>query len=252
MYRYILLILYQTYADLRTEARRTYAGFLWWFAEPLLHMAVYYLVFAVLMQRGEANFVPFLLIGLVVWRWFHVSLMQGGMAISSNKRLMQQLYMPKVIFPSVSILSNAIKFGFTLTMLLLFLWVYGLLPTVHYFALPILLAVQMLLIMGCTYIAASIMPLVPDLRIMLDNALRAVMFVSGLFFSGDIVPESLKPWFYANPMAVMLESYRDVLLHGQWPHWERLAWIVLASMAGIVLGRRLLRHFDYSYPKVMM
>lgn len=252
MYRYILLILYQTYADLRTEARRTYAGFVWWFVEPLLHMAVYYLVFAVLMQRGKADFVPFLLIGLVVWRWFHVSLMQGGMAIPSNKRLMQQLYMPKVIFPSVSILSNAIKFGFTLAMLLLFLWVYGLLPTVHYFALPVLLAVQLLLIMSCTYIAASIMPLLPDLRIMLDNALRAVMFVSGLFFAGDIVPEHLKPWFYANPMAVMLESYRDVLLHGQWPHWERLGWIALVSLVAIMIGRRLLRYFDYSYPKVMM
>lgn len=252
MYRYILLILYQTYADLRTEARRTYAGFGWWFVEPLLHMAVYYLVFAVLMQRGEENFVPFLLIGLVTWRWFHVSLMQGGMAISSNKRLMQQLYMPKVIFPSVSMLSNAIKFGFTLAMLLFFLWAYGLLPTVHYLALPALLTVQMLLIMGCTYIAASLMPLLPDLRIMLDNALRAVMFVSGLFFSGDIVPEALKPWFYANPMAVLLESYRDVLLHGQWPHWERLSWIVLASLLAIALGRKLLRHFDYSYAKVMM
>lgn len=252
MYRYFLLTLYKTYADLRAESRRTHAGFLWWIVEPLLHMAVYYLVFAVLMQRGGENFVPFLLIGLVIWRWFHVSLMQGGSAISANKRLMQQLYIRKLLFPSASILGNGIKFLFTLGVLLVFLWVYGLLPTVHYLAIPLLLAVQGLLIVGCTFVLAAITPFLPDLRIMLDNALRAVMFLSGIFFSGDIVPQHLKFWFYLNPMAALLESWRNVLMHDAWPMWGHMAGISLFGLVLLFAGSLLIRRFDYSYPKVMM
>ncbi|MCH2547495.1 MAG: ABC transporter permease [Alphaproteobacteria bacterium] len=252
MYRYFLLTLYKTYADLRAESQRTHAGFIWWIVEPLLHMAVYYLVFAVLMRRGGEDFVPFLLVGLVTWRWFHVSLMQGSNAISGNKRLMQQLYIFKLLFPTVTILSNAIKFLFTLAILLVFLWIYGLLPSIHYTALPVLLVVQLLFISGCTYIAAAILPFMPDLRIMLDNALRAMMFLSGIFFAGSIVPEHLQFWFYLNPMAVLLESYRNILMYEQWPMWEHLAAISVVSMAMIAVGIRLTRRYDYSYPKLMM
>lgn len=252
MYRYFLLTLYKTYADLRAESQRTYAGFLWWFVEPLLLMAVYYLVFAVLMHRGEADFVPFLLIGLVCWRWFHVSLMQGANSITNNKRLMQQLHIQKLLFPSSSILGNCIKLLFTLSILLIFLWVYGLLPTIHYLAFPVIMAVQLLFILGCTFITAAILPFLPDLRIMLDNALRAIMFLSGIFFSGDIIPEPLKMWFYLNPMAVFIESWRDVLMHDSWPMWGHLGGIALLSIAMIFVGSRLIRHFDYSYPKLML
>lgn len=252
MYRYFLLTLYKTYADLRAESRSTHAGFLWWIIEPLLHMAVYYLVFAVLMQRGGEDFVPFLLVGLVTWRWFHVSLMQGSNAISGNKRLMQQLYITKLLFPAVSMLGNAIKFLFTLLILFVFLWLYGMMPTAQYVALPALLAVQMLFILGCTFVAAAVIPFVPDLRMVLDNALRAMMFLSGIFFSGDIVPESLKVWFYLNPMAVLLESYRAVLMHDEPPMWGHLGGIAIVSVALISVGIKLTRRFDYSYPKLMM
>lgn len=251
MKQYLLLILYQTYADLRAEAKRTYAGFLWWFAEPLLHMVIYYLVFAVILQRGTADFVPFLLIGLVAWRWFHVSLMQGGMSILNGRRVMQQIYLPKTIFPSVNLLVNAVKFSITLIILLLFLWVYGLLPTAYYLALPLVLATQMLLIMGAVYVCAAVMPFLPDLRILIDNGLRALMFVSGIFFAGNTVPEHLQVYFYLNPMAVIIEAYRNVLMGGHWPHWEGLAYVAMVGVMGILIGRKLIARYDYSYPKVM-
>lgn len=250
MNRQQLLILYQAYADLRAEAKRTYAGFIWWFAEPLLHMVIYYLVFALILHRGTEDFVPFLLIGLVSWRWFQVSLMQGSMSILHGRRIMQQIYLPKTIFPSVNILTNAVKASMTLLVLLVFLWVYGLLPTLYYLALPAIIGAQLVLIMGGVYLCAAVLPFLPDLRILIDNALRALMFVSGIFFAGSAVPEQWQFWFYLNPMAVIIESYRDVLMSGQWPHWERLVYVVALGMAALIVGKALIRRFDYHYPKV--
>lgn len=245
------LILYQAHANLREETRRTHGGMLWWFVEPVLHMVIYYFVFAVVFQRGTEDFVPFLLIGLVVWRWFQVSFMQGSTSIIQNQRLMQQLYLPKGIFPSVSILTNVCKFGFTLAILLGFLWAYGLLPGVHYMALPLVLGVQLVFIMGCVYVAAAILPFVPDVKIILENALRALMFLSGIFYSGQMVPEHLQFYFYLNPMAVMIEAFRDVLLHAQWPDLGQLGYVLALGLLGMAVGTRLIRRFDFSYPKVL-
>ena len=64
------LIAYKTYADLRAEAERTYLGVVWWFLDPLIHISIYYFVFSVIMSRGTENFIAFLAVGVIVWRWF--------------------------------------------------------------------------------------------------------------------------------------------------------------------------------------
>ncbi|MEZ5582911.1 MAG: hypothetical protein R3F37_09200 [Candidatus Competibacteraceae bacterium] len=38
--RYIELIIYKTYADLRTETEKTYIGFFWWVIDPIMYMCV--------------------------------------------------------------------------------------------------------------------------------------------------------------------------------------------------------------------
>lgn len=248
---YLQLLLYKTYADLKSESQRTYAGFFWWFAEPVISMAIYYVVFVKFFHHNEANYVPFLLVGLVIWRWFHVCLSQGASAILNGRRLLLQLYVPKHLFHNVVILGNSYKFLFSLAVLLLFLWVYGLPPTHYYLALPLVLIIQLMFIMACTGIAAALTPFLPDLKIVIDNLLRGVMFLSGVFYAGSIIPEKYQFYFYLNPMAVFIESYRNILIDGTWPHWERLTWITVASMAGIAFGRHLLSRFDYSYPKVV-
>lgn len=249
---YIELIFFKTYADLRAEAARTYINFLWWIIEPLLYMGVFYIVFGLLFQRGQGDFVPFLLCGLVTWKWFDSSLRNGAVAITANTGLMQQVYLPKIIFPSITILTNTIKFAFVLAMLLVFLQWYGATIGACYLALPLVLGAQLLLIAACTYAAAAIVPLLPDIKLLIDNGLTLLFFLSGIFFSGDTIPERYQFYFYLNPMAFLIDSYRTILLDNQWPDWQGLSWISLASLMGIYMGHRLLTRFDRIYPRTLL
>jgi lipopolysaccharide transport system permease protein len=249
---YLELILFKTYADLRAEAARTYINFLWWIIEPTLYMIVFYIVFGLLFERGEGDFVPFLLCGLTVWKWFDSTLRSGSVAIIANKGLMQQVYLPKIVFPSITIVTNTFKFIFILMILLLFLWCYGSGISPFYLALPIVFGIQLLLISACTYLAAAVVPLLPDIKLLLDNGLTLMFFMSGIFFSGDTIPEHYQFYFYLNPMASLIESYRTVLLDNQWPDWQSLGWIFLGSLAGIYWGHRLLARFDRVYPRTLL
>ena len=100
------IILYRTYAELKSEAQRTYIGVLWWILEPVLFMLIFYFVFAVLLQRGTENFVPFLLIGLAPWHWFQATVMQCSGSITANRGLIQQVYVPNYVFPTVVVLAS--------------------------------------------------------------------------------------------------------------------------------------------------
>lgn len=250
---YFDLLIYKTYADLKSEASQTYLSFLWWILEPVLYMTVFYVVFGLLFQRGGTgiDFIPFLLCGLTVWKWFDSTVRAGANSIRANAGLMRQVYLPKILFPTITILQNSLKFIIILTILLVFLQIYGKGIGIAYLALPLLIIVELMLIAACTYILAAVVPFLPDIAQFIGNGLVMLMFMSGIFFSGESVPPAYQPYFYLNPMANLVESYRGILLLDEWPDWQPLAWIACLSSVVIWIAYRLMFRFDRIYPKLV-
>jgi len=248
--KYFELILYKTYADLRAERERTYLGFLWWIFEPIMYMSVFYVFFGLLLGRKTDDFVPFLLVGLTVWQWLKSCLSHGSETILNATHITQQVHLPKVIFPTILILTDSVKFLFILSLLLIFLWLYGYGINVHYIALPIVLLTQLLLITALTFFLAAIVPFLPDLRFVIENILIAVFFMSGIMLKAEAVPLAYQKYYYLNPVVNVIESYRKILMYDSWPDWSALAIIAVFSILGIVLAVRLIAQFEYIYPKV--
>jgi lipopolysaccharide transport system permease protein len=202
------------------------------------------------MQRGTPNYVQFLFVGLVPWRWLHTGLMHGSNAILSQRSLMQQVYLSKLVFPVVTFLTITFKFVVVFCLVLAFVWVSGFAPTIHYLALPVVIGVQFVLIFGLATFFAGVAPLVPDVRIFLDNVVRLWFFLSGVFYDLDRFSETAQVYLRLNPMAVILESYREILLHQQWPDLARLGWMGLGSLGVVALGIYVVRRYEYIYPKL--
>lgn len=245
------LIFYKTLADLRAEAARTYIGFLWWIIDPLIFMAIFYVVFGLLLKRSVPDFVPFLLIGLVSWRWFQNTITHSATSILGGRGLMQQVYVPKVIFPLVVILTDLVKFGLVLALLLIYLWVAGFGIGWTYLALPVLLLTQFVLIVGLTLVVAAFVPFVPDLKHLVEHSLQILFYFSGIFFSGSTIPEKYQTYFYLNPMANVIEAYRDILMYQKWPNWLALMLTAVFGLGISILAYRFVQHNDHLYPKLI-
>ena len=99
---YLEFIWYRSLAQLRSESSRAYLGYLWWVLEPLLYLAVFYVVFALVLNRGDENYVQVLLTGLVVWKWFDSSVRSSMDVIHQNAGLIDKVYLPKIVFPTVN------------------------------------------------------------------------------------------------------------------------------------------------------
>ena len=248
--RYTELVFYKTYADLKAESTRTYLGILWWIFEPVMYMAIFYVVFGIAMQQGTPNFVQFLLIGLTAWQWMKSSVSHGSESILIYRPLMQQAHLPKVLFPTILILTDTTKFIFILLILLLYLWLTGFPITYTYLTLPLVLGVEFLFILALTYFFAAIVPFLPDLRFVIENVFQAVFFASGIFFSAVSIPEQYRVYFYLNPMATLIEDFRNVLMYNTMPDFQALAIIGFCSLMGIVFSIFLISRFEYTYPKI--
>jgi len=250
MNHWLELILYKARADLKVEASQGYLGMLWWVLEPVLYMGAFYIIFAVAMKRGGENFVPWLLTGLVIWKWFDTSVRMSATSIRMGKGLMAQVYLPKAFFPAVIILRNSAKFLFTLVLLLLFLLLYGMEVSWTWLLLPLVMLMQFLLLGGVSLVAAALIPLWPDLMLVVNNGLMLMFFLSGVFFDTSALQGWLGTLLRLNPMVPVIDAWRAMLLGSDWPDWVWLAWPVLAGALTTLLGLYLLRRFDRYYPRL--
>ena len=249
--RFVDLVLYKTFADLRAEAAKTYINYLWWVVDPILSMLVFYLVFGLLLQRGGPDFVAFLLVGLATWNWYSQTLSHAGNTIMNGKGLMNQVHVPKLVFPVVNLLTDLTKFAVVLLVLLIFLWVFGYGIGNAYWALPVVVLTQFIMMLALALLLALLVPWVPDLKLVVDHLLHLQFFLSGIFYATSSLPAPYSDWILFNPMASLILDYRSILLAGNWPHWDRLGLIAGLSLLLLFAQIPLLRRWDKVYPRIV-
>lgn len=244
------LILFSTYAELRAEAARSYLGLVWWVLEPAMMMAAFWLVFDVILKTGGPDYLPFLLIGMTVWQWMKSCITHGGYAIWSSLPMVRQVRLPPLVFPLIAMLSDTVKFFFIFLLLVAILWAMGYPPNAAYWALPILFLAIFLAAAGAGFIVAALVPLVPDLRFVIEQVLLVVMFLSGVIFPLDKVPEHLKWLMELNPVAVVMNDARGILMHGQLPNWIGFGKVCLIAFVLCTVGALFVRHLAPRFPKL--
>ena len=244
------LIFYKAYTDLKAEASRSYLGVLWWLIEPVLYLGAFYILFVLVMQRGGPDFVPTFLCGAVVWKWFDSGIKGGGHAISAHHGLLQQVYVPKYIFAVIVVLGSSARFLPVFGVFCLFLLIYGIPAQTTWLAAPALIFIQFLLVLSIALLVSAITPFLPDLRVAIDQGMMLLFFISGVFFNINEVHEPVRSWLLLNPIAGLIDEYRNVLIRGVWPDLQRLAAISLASLSISAIGLALLKRLDHKYGKV--
>jgi lipopolysaccharide transport system permease protein len=195
--------------------------------------------------------VPFLLCGLVVWKWFAGSVSLGANAIQMHMGLIRQVYVRKAIFPAAAMLTNAVRFGFVFIIYTAFLPLFGIAPGVAWIALIPIILTQFLLNAACGFLAASVVPFIPDIKPLIEKLLMLGFFMSGIFFNIAQVPESIRGYFFLNPMAVLIDGYRNAMLNGVWPAWMPLCVIAAISIVVLLLATAIMSRYERAYPKAM-
>jgi lipopolysaccharide transport system permease protein len=239
--------------NLKAEAAKNYLNYAWWLLEPALHVAVFYFIFDVLLRRGGEGFVVFLLCGQIPFLWFSRSVSNASNSIMNGRGLIQQMAIPKPFFPLLVVAQDMVKQGVVFLCLLVFLIITGHLPGLTWLALPSLILVQALLIAACALVVAAITPFLPDFRFIVATGMMMLMFASGIFYDYDkVLLEEHKQLFLLNPVARLIDGYREALLHDAWPEWVGLGWILIGSVVVILAMFRFYRRNDALYARLVI
>ncbi len=241
--QYFRLVDIQAWMALKADASRMLLGYLWWVMEPLLYVAVFYLVFDVILDAGRSDYLMFLMVGKFAFIWFARSVNQSATSIVSHAGIIGRIDVPKSMFPMVLVQQNVYKQAtvFALMFALLMLWGYYPGPAWFWF-LPIAL-VQYLLIVACSLIGAVLVCYVRDFTMVISLATIFLMFSSGIFWDVRDLPDPRMARYVLvlNPVAFLLDAYRQALMFGAAPSVVHLALLGLGCAGVIYLAVRYTR-----------
>jgi ABC-type polysaccharide/polyol phosphate export permease len=243
LYRFRALIVTLVLRELRARYRGSLLGFLWSFLNPLLLMCVYVLVFAVYLRVPMEKYAVFLFTGLLPWLWFSQSLGHATGVIVGSGALVKRILFPAEILPLVSVLSNLANFLLSLPLLFVFLLVFGVRPGPWLLALPLILVIQLLLTVGLALPLAALNVHLRDVEQILANLLVLLFFLSPILYPvttipdtlrfGDLLTLPLRPLYFLNPVAGLVQGYQKVIFYGQEPHWIHLGMVTLMALAAL-------------------
>ncbi len=245
---YASLIWHRAYMFLKADSATYYLGSLWWLLEPLIYLSAFYIIFGLVMKRGDGiEFVGFLLCGLVYFKWFSTSISMSARSIVNNASLINQIYLPKVVFPLIDMACCTLRFAMVLAVFLPFMIIIAGISEV-WLALPLVMLMQAVFTVGAGLFMSFMIPIYPDLQKVLDNFMMLLFYLSGVFFDISKSSEKVQAILKLNPMAVLLHEYRQILLYGQWPDWQILGTIGLFSALLLALSVYLLTLYDRKLP----
>ncbi len=247
------LVFTQVQLNLKSEASKSYLNYVWWILEPGLFVAVFYIVFGVLLKIGGPDFLPFLICGKIVYLWYARTVTNSSGAILLGKGLINSVYIPKLFFPLVVVFQDSVKQLFVFSVLVIVLLVLGVEPTLTWLYLPVVAVVQLTFIAASGLVASAIVPWLPDFRFIVATGLQLLMFGSGIFYRYEfVVAPEYHSLFLANPLAALIESYRLVLLYDSVPDFGRLTTIALASIGVVVLATYFIERYNATYSKLVV
>ena len=110
-------------------------------------IAVFYVVFVKLFERGGEGFISFLLLGVTAYIWFSGSILKAAQTIRMATGLTLQVYVPKYVFPFSAILFSVFKHLFVMLVLLSLLVALET-PSSNWLWYFLVFLVQLLLIVG--------------------------------------------------------------------------------------------------------
>jgi ABC-2 type transport system permease protein len=205
--------------EVKVKYKSSVLGFAWSMLNPVLYLAVFSLVFTVILRNDIPHFAVYLLSGLLAWNLFSSSVSLSVRSVVDNASLVTKAYFPREMLPLSSMGSALVDFALQTVVLALFMvaFRYGrfglnlLLLPLSLFALLAFSAAVSLYVSALNVRYRDVQQLVNILRLAwfwLTPVVYPSSFVSSQLGSRHVFGVSLYHLFLANPLADIVFGFQ--------------------------------------------
>jgi lipopolysaccharide transport system permease protein len=242
-----------TLRGIKVRYKQSFFGFAWAIFQPLALTAIFVLVFSYFV-RLPSDGIPypiFVYSAMLPWSFFSRSVIGGIHSLVGNMNLVKKIYFPRAIFPTAAIAAHFADFicGLVVFLALMIYYRVPLNPAMG--MLPVLFLIQLLLTTGVSLGASAINVFYRDVNQMAPLLLQIWMYACPIVYPVSLIPDWLRPWYMLNPMAVIIDAYRGIILKGQWPDMPMVGVAAALSLSIFALGYLIFKRLEDQFADVI-
>ena len=237
------LILQLSKREIVGRYRGSYLGIAWSFLTPLLMLAIFTLVFGVVLKsrwglenEGNLDFALVLFAGLIVYNVIAECATRAPGIILNQPQYVKRIKFPLEVLP-VTLLASAVTHAMA-SFLILLAGVWASSGILHWtvVVIPLVLLPLLMLCLGLGWFLASLGVFFRDIHQFIGLFTTAFLFLSPVFYPVSAIPEWLQPFYLLNPLTFIIESVRAALITGALPNWNYVAAWSAITLAIALLG----------------
>jgi len=201
---------------------------------------------------GLSSFPMFLLIALLPWNFFSLSLSAGVGSIVFNGGLIRKVYFPREILPISLTLANLINFFLELLVLFTFLAVLGYPFFRFLYFLLLIILIQLLFTIGASLFFALLNVYFRDVQHFVGIILMVWFYATPIIYDFGLIPRKwrglpIQSILKLNPLTALILSYRDVLYFYRIPNFTLLFYAAAISLVSLLSAYLLFKRYEPSF-----
>jgi ABC-2 type transport system permease protein len=205
--------------EVKVKYKSSVLGAAWSMLNPILYLAVFTLVFSVVLTASVPDFPIYLLSGLLAWNLFATSLALASRSVVDNANLVTKVYFPREILPLASEGTALVDFGLQTAVLALFMLGLRYNPGgMNLLLLPLSMFALLVFTAALALLVSALNVRYRDTQHLLNLALLAWFWMTPIVYPGAFVYNKLAvhhPWlfrlFLINPMADIVFGFQRAL-----------------------------------------
>lgn len=239
LYEYRELLKTSIKKDIRGKYKSSILGVIWSFLNPLLQLAVYAIVFPLIMKSNIPNYTVFVCCGLIPWTFFSTAISRTSFVMIENANIIKKVYFPREILPISIVTSGLVNFLISCIIIFIFLIFTGIGFSKYLIFFPLYVLIEYILILGFVFILSSVTVYLRDLEHIIGVVIQALFYATPIVYSMSMIPKAFDWVFKINPMAYVIQGFRDTLYYQTMPDLQGLAIIAVFSLVLLYVGYRI-------------
>ena len=236
LYNYRELLKTNVKKEIRGKYKNSFLGVIWSFLNPLLQIAVYAIVFQMILKNPQENYVVFLCCGLIPWTFFSTAISRSAFTMVENGNILKKVYFPREILPISVVTSEAVNFLISTVIIFAFVIFSGIGITKYILVYPLIFIAQYLLLLAISFIVSSVCVYIRDLQHFIGIFLQLLFYATPIVYSIDILPPEAAWILNLNPMTYIIEGYRDIFYNQTMPDVQSILILIGIVLVAIVIG----------------
>jgi ABC-type polysaccharide/polyol phosphate export permease len=200
--------------NLRMRYRRSTLGFIWSLLNPLLLMTVISIVFSLIFKQDIRVYSIYIFSGLAPWTFINQTIQSGGQSLVLSEGYLKKVYLPKLLFPVITVTTETVNFLFSLASLYILAIILGSAISWRILLLPAAIVLTYFFVLGIVIMISVATVYFRDLTQILVVIFTALFYLIPILYPFETIPAEFRKYFLLNPFYYYIMLFRKVI-YGQ-------------------------------------